>query len=138
MQCPYLGPYGAGFADATTLSKDHFRRAPSTSTRLRRLCHDGQMMAHLKIYLERLNSDPLEHRSGRSAPIRALSPRHAARQSTWTDGCASMPGSPRKLPMQELARNINYWSVGISHVHWACQFKLSRSRQYMLLHLGDA
>ena len=40
--------------------------------------------------------------------------------------------------MQELARNINYWSVGISHVHRARQFKLSRSRQYMLLHLGDA
>ena len=40
--------------------------------------------------------------------------------------------------MQELASNINYWSVCISHVHWARQFKLSRSRQYILLHLGDA
>ena len=38
--------------------------------------------------------------------------------------------------MQELARNINYWSVCISHVHWACQFKLSRSRQYMPPYLG--
>ena len=38
--------------------------------------------------------------------------------------------------MQELARNINYWSVGISHVHRARQFKLSRSRQYMPRYLG--
>ena len=38
--------------------------------------------------------------------------------------------------MQELARNINYWSVVISHVHRARQFKLSRSRQYMPLYLG--
>ena len=38
--------------------------------------------------------------------------------------------------MQELARNINYWSVGIGCVHWARQFKLSRTRQYMPLYLG--
>ena len=38
--------------------------------------------------------------------------------------------------MQELARDINYWSVGISHVHWTRQFKLSRTRQYMPLYLG--
>ena len=38
--------------------------------------------------------------------------------------------------MQGLARNINYWSVCISHVHWARQFKLSRSRQYMPVYLG--
>ena len=38
--------------------------------------------------------------------------------------------------MQELAKNINYWSVGISHVHWTRQFKLSRTRQYMPLYLG--
>ena len=52
--------------------------------------------------------------------------------------CDSMPGSPRKLPMQELARDIKYRSVAISLVHRVSQFKLSRSRQYMLLHLGDA
>ena len=33
--------------------------------------------------------------------------------------------------MQELARNINYGSVALSYVHWASQFKLFRSRQYM-------
>ena len=38
--------------------------------------------------------------------------------------------------MQELARNINYGSVALSHVHWASQFKLFRSRQYMLPYLG--
>ena len=52
--------------------------------------------------------------------------------------CDSMCASPRKLPMQDLARTIKYWSVAISHVHRTSQFKLSRSRQYMLLHLGDA
>ena len=40
--------------------------------------------------------------------------------------------------MQDLARTIKYRSVAISHVHMTSQFKLSRSRQYMLLHLGDA
>ena len=38
--------------------------------------------------------------------------------------------------MQELARNINYGSVALSRVHWASQFKLFRSRQYMPLYLG--
>ena len=38
--------------------------------------------------------------------------------------------------MQELARNINYGSVAISHVHWASQIKLFRSRQYMPPYLG--
>ena len=52
--------------------------------------------------------------------------------------CDSMCASPLKLPMQDLARTIKYWSVAISHVHRASQFKLSRSRQYILLHLGDA
>ena len=33
--------------------------------------------------------------------------------------------------MQELGRNINHGSVTISHVHWASQFKLFRSRQHM-------
>ena len=33
--------------------------------------------------------------------------------------------------MQDMARTIKYWSAAISHVHWASQFKLSRSRQYM-------
>ena len=32
--------------------------------------------------------------------------------------------------MQDLARTIKYWSEAISHVHWARQFKLCRSRQY--------
>ena len=52
--------------------------------------------------------------------------------------CDSMCASPLKLPMQDLARTIKYRSVAISHVHRTSQFKLSRSRQYMLLHLGDA
>ena len=34
----------------------------------------------------RSNSSPSEHRSGRTAPIRVLSPWHTARQSTWTAG----------------------------------------------------
>ena len=38
--------------------------------------------------------------------------------------------------MQELARNINYGSVALSHVHWASQFKLFRSRQYKPLYLA--
>ena len=55
----------------------------------------------------------------------------------WMD-CSSMPALPWKLPMQELVRTINYWSVAISHVHLARQFKLSRSRQHMLQYLGNA
>ena len=51
--------------------------------------------------------------------------------------CASIPGSPRKLPMQELAWTIKYWSIAISHVHWARQFNLSWSRQHMLMYLGN-
>ena len=38
--------------------------------------------------------------------------------------------------MQDLGRTIKYWSVAISHVCWARQFKLSWSRQYMLSYLG--
>ena len=40
--------------------------------------------------------------------------------------------------MQELVRTMNYWSVAISHVRLARQFKLSRSRQRMLQYLGNA
>ena len=59
-------------------------------------------------------------------------PVHARRRRCMMDwmSCASMPGSPRKLPLQEFARTIKYWSVPISHVHWARQFKLSWSRQH--------
>ena len=32
--------------------------------------------------------------------------------------------------MQELGRTIKYWSVAISHVQWARQFKLCWSRQH--------
>ena len=32
--------------------------------------------------------------------------------------------------MQDLGRTIKYWSVAISHVHWARQIKLSWSRQH--------
>ena len=31
--------------------------------------------------------------------------------------CDSMCAWPLKLPMQDLSRDIKYWSVGISHVH---------------------
>ena len=44
------------------------------------------MTAPTAAKFRRSNSDPLEHRSGRSAPIWALSPWHAALQSTWTAG----------------------------------------------------
>ena len=59
----------------------------------------------------------------------------------WTAGvaCDSMCASPLKLPMQDMARTIKYWSEAISHVHWASQFKLSWSRQlYMPPYLGEA
>ena len=52
--------------------------------------------------------------------------------------CDSMYASPLKLPMQDMARTIKYWSAAISHVHWASQFKLSWSRQYMPPYLGEA
>ena len=52
--------------------------------------------------------------------------------------CDSMCASPLKLPMQDMARTIKYWSAAISHVHWASQFKLSWSRQYMPPYLGEA
>ena len=39
--------------------------------------------------------------------------------------------------MQDLGRTIKYWSVVISHVHWARQFNLSWSRQYMPPYLGS-
>ena len=52
--------------------------------------------------------------------------------------CDSMCASPLKLPMQDMARAIKYWSAAISHVHWASQFKLSWSRQYMPPYLGEA
>ena len=32
--------------------------------------------------------------------------------------------------MQDLGRNINYWFVVISHVHWTRHFMLLRARQY--------
>ena len=47
-----------------------------------------------------------------------------------------MRALPQKLPMQELGRNINQGSVAISHVHWASQFKLFRSRQHMPRYLA--
>ena len=50
--------------------------------------------------------------------------------------CDSMCASPLKLPMQDMARTIKYWSAAISHVHWASQFKLSWSRQCMPPYLG--
>ena len=52
--------------------------------------------------------------------------------------CDSMYASPLKLPMQDMARTIKYWSEAISHVHWASQFKLSWSRQYMPPYRGEA
>ena len=51
--------------------------------------------------------------------------------------CDSMCASPLKLPMQDMARTIKYWSAAISHVHWASQFKLSWSRQYMPPYLAE-
>ena len=59
----------------------------------------------------------------------------AAGTMGWMD-CDSMSALPWKLQMQELARNINYGSAALSHVHWASQFKLFRSRQYMLPYLA--
>ena len=47
----------------------------------------------------------------------------------WMD-CDSILALPWRLPMQDLGRTINYWSVDISHVHWARQIKLSWSRQH--------
>ena len=38
--------------------------------------------------------------------------------------------------MQELAWNINLWSMGIGYVHWARQFKQLWSRQYMPSHIS--
>ena len=56
-------------------------------------------------------------------------------QSTWpllavqqsivgSMGCASMHATPCKLPSQVLASTIRYWTVAVSHVQWARQFKL--------------
>ena len=50
--------------------------------------------------------------------------------------CSSMRALTEKLPMQELAWNNKYWSVGISYVHWARQFKQFWSRQYMPSHIS--
>ena len=50
--------------------------------------------------------------------------------------CSSMQALTEKLPMQELACNIKYWSVGIGYVHWARQFKQFWSRQYMPSYIG--
>ena len=72
----------------------------------------------------------------RTAPIWALSPyTPRAALMDWM-ACDSMPSPPRKLPMQDLARTIKYWSAAISHVHWSRQFKLFWSRQYMSPRLG--
>ena len=64
-------------------------------------------------------------RSGR--PVHA---RWRRRMMDWMS-CASMPGSPRKLALQDLGRTVKYWSMIISHVHWTRQFKQFWSRQYM-------
>ena len=50
--------------------------------------------------------------------------------------CSSMRALPEELPMQELAWNINCWSVGIGYMHWARQFKQFWSRQYMPSHIS--
>ena len=42
----------------------------------------------------------------------------------------SMLALPWRLPMQDLGRTTKSWSVAISHVHWARQFKLCWSRQH--------
>jgi hypothetical protein len=70
--------------------------------------------------------------------LRSGRPVHVADRAVQHDmmGCSLMRALPQKLPMQELARNINYGSVALSHVHWASQFKLFRSRQYMPPYLG--
>ena len=126
----------------TRFVKEHFRAGPSTSTRRRRPCHDGHVTAECTVKLRWSNSISDVHRSGRSAPIWALSPR---RQSTQVGqsivgnmSCASMHASPCELSSHVLARTIKIWTVAISHVQWARQFKLSRSCQCMPLYLGCA
>ena len=67
----------------------------------------------------------------------STSPVHAVRQSIVGNmGCASMHASPCKHPSQVLARIIRYWTVAVSHVQWARQFKLFWPQECMPLCLG--
>ena len=50
--------------------------------------------------------------------------------------CSSMRALPEKLPMEELAWDINCWSMGIGYVHWARQFKQFWSRHYIPSYIG--
>ena len=51
--------------------------------------------------------------------------------------CDSMRALQWKLPKQDLGRAMKHWSVVISYVHFSSSFKLSWSRQHMLLNLGE-
>ena len=85
------------------------------------------------------SSHPLEHRGAHGVLRSGRSVHDTPRGSPHgLLACDSMCASPLKLPMQDMARTIKYWSAAISHVHWASQFKLSWSRQYMPPYLGEA
>ena len=117
--------------NVTCFAKDQFRPSLSTPTRRHCPCHACQVTAPTATKFRWSNSTFVVHRSGRSAPIWALSPCRRPCSPNELMGCSSMRVLPQKLPMQELARNIKGWSLAFSHVHWARQFKPSWSRQYM-------
>ena len=120
-----------GRARSKTKTQDHFHGAPSTSTRLRRLCHDGHDFLRTANQQRLRTANAVAVSTGRSAPIWVLSP-------------CTPPGSPnglmasnclstltRLLPMQKLACSIDGTSSGISHVHGRRRLLLLWVRDYM-------
>ena len=107
---PAVNTYRAGCEGVTCFGKDHFRPAQSRSTRRRRPCHACQVTARTAAKFRWPNSISAVHRSGRSAPIRAPSPR---RQSTpsgsplWATWAAPQsmhhPASYHRLFLPELS-----------------------------------
>ena len=106
-----------GHARSKRKTGDHFHGAPSTSTRLRRLCHDGHALLRATNQQRLQTANAVAISTGRSAPIWVLSPCTPPGSPNGLMACNCLSTLTKLLPMQKLACSIDGTSSGISHVH---------------------
>ena len=136
VKCMCVHDRGWRRVNVTCFAKEKTRRAESTATRLRRPCHDYDHDGRPGFESDGLT--PSLRGTGVDGVLQSGRSVHVANPGSPHElmCCSSMRALTEKLPMQELAWNNKYWSVGISYVHWARQFKQFWSRQYMQSYIG--
>ena len=126
-----LKPYRGGTREVRRNGGDHFHGAPSTSTRLRRLCHDGHALLPTTNQQRLQTANAVAVSTGRSAPIWVLSPCTPPGSPNGLMACNCLSTLTKLLPMQKLACSIDGTSSGISHVHGRRRLLLLWVRDYM-------